>query len=570
MRLRSTLALAATAVFLPVVAWAQQVTGSLSYFVSAADNVTISFTCQGTPVCIGTYTLVERAPQCSNTIIQSEIISMSGLTLLQSGPISGNVTLVKADNTLNRAADGTCTIAPGATDAVLPYTGTWSLQQKVGSFTVNGGNHILTGAIASDFSAPLPVFPMQVRSEINGQTATVTAGFQVRTEDVGRSVSAFAFASAPASKVVGALAAKAVKLGMSTPGEKADPEQCVLAQMNSQGRLVAVTTSQLTAFFTGVIASQGTSVTILNNTPTSNVAGTTFYVGYGGSAQSMLDTGIFRNAVLIPGDTVCPLLPYTTALWLHPNEAGWGLNVIQQGSIAFATLFTYDASRQPLWLLMSGGQLQADGVTFTGDLYRTTGPGFNSAPFTPIGPANYSRVGTMSMTLTHANSAQLRYSVNGVEVQKSIQRFVFGARAANCLPTSDSRVASTNYTDLWWKADESGWGLNITHQDNTLFGTLFTYAAGGGSSNPGMWLVMSNGSRQADGSYSGELRRTTGPAFNAVPFIPITAADQTVVGTMRLRFSDGNNGTLEYSVNGTNVTKPITRIPFALPVAACN
>jgi hypothetical protein len=85
-----------------------------------------------------------------------------------------------------------------------------------------------------------------------------------------------------------------------------------------------------------------------------------------------------------------------------------------------------------------------------------------------------------------------------------------------------------------------------------------------------MWLVMSNGNRQADGSYSGELRRTTGPAFNAVPFTPITAADQTVVGTMRLRFSDGNNGILEYSVNGTNVTKPITRIPFSTPVAACN
>jgi hypothetical protein len=219
---------------------------------------------------------------------------------------------------------------------------------------------------------------------------------------------------------------------------------------------------------------------------------------------------------------------------------------------------------------MSGGQLQPDGVSFTGDLYRTTGPAFNAAPFTPIGSANYTRVGTMTMTLTHANSALLRYSVNGVEVQKSIQRFVFGSRAANCLPTSDSRVASTNYTDLWWKADESGWGLNITHQDNILFGTLFTYAAGAGSGNAGLWLVMSNGSRQADGSYSGELRRTTGPAFNSVPFTPITAADQTVVGTMRLRFSDGNNGTLEYSVNGTNVSKPITRIPFALPVAACN
>ena len=558
------------ALLLSGIATAQQVTGTLGYSVPPNESVSITFTCQGTPVCIGTYTLVEHAPQCSNVIIQSEIISINGLTLTRSGAIQGTITLIKAENSLNRAADGTCSIAPGATDTVLPYTGTWSLQQKAGSFTVNGGQHILQGAIASDFSAPLPVFPMQVRSTINAQSATVTAGFQARTEDVGRSVSAFVFASAPASKVQGGLAAKAVKLGISTGSEKADPQQCVLTQMSPQGQLTAVTTAQLSAFFTGVISATGTSVTILNNTPTPSVAGATFYVGYGGSAQSMLDSGVFRNAVLIPGDTVCPMLPYTTALWLHPNEAGWGLNVIQQGSVAFATLFTYDASRQPLWLLMSGGQLQPDGVTFTGDLFRTTGPGFNALPFPSIGSSNYSRVGSMTMTLTHANSAQLRYSVNGVEVTKSIQRFVFGSHAANCLPTSDDRSTSTNYTDLWWKADESGWGLNITHQDNTLFGTLFTYASGAGAANAGLWLVMSGGTRQADGSYLGELRRTTGPAFNAAPFTPITDADQTVVGTMRLRFSDGNNGTLEYSVNGTNVSKPITRIPFALPVAACN
>jgi hypothetical protein len=216
--------------------------------------------------------------------------------------------------------------------------------------------------------------------------------------------------------------------------------------------------------------------------------------------------------------------------------------------------------------------LQPDGLTFLGDLYRTTGPAFNANPFTPIGSANYTRVGTMSMAVSEANAAQLTYTVDGVEVQKSIQRFVFGSHAANCLPTPDSRVTSTNYTDLWWKADESGWGLNITHQDNILFGTLFTYANASASAtnNTGLWFVMSSGARQSDGSYLGDLYRTTGPAFNAVPFTPIGPSDMTVVGTMRLRFSDGNNGTLTYTVDGTTVSKPITRIPFSTPVAACN
>ena len=569
MKTNSWRAMLASAILFPAAAFSQQVTGTLGYNVSPNENLTITFTCMGIPTCVGTFNLVERAPQCTNLIVETNSFSITGLNLAQTGTITGIIVAGKADNHYVRAADGTCSVAPGATDAVLQYSGTWNLPGKVGTFTVVS-DHVLTGAFTADVSTPAPVFPLTVQSSINAQTATASATLRPRAEDVGRAASVFVFASAPASRVQGALAAKVVKLGLSTGGPKAEPEQCVLAQVTPQGSLSAVTTAQLSAIFTGTLSAAGTGVNILNNTPTPNVAGATFYVGYGGTGQAMIDEGVFRNAVLVPGNTVCPMLPYTTALWLHPAEAGWGLNVIQQGSVAFATLFTYDANRQPLWLLMSGGQLQPDGLTFTGDLLRTTGPGFSSTPFTPIGSANYSRVGTMTMTMTHANAAQLRYTVNGAEVTKSIQRYVFGSHAANCMPTSDNRSTSTNYTDLWWKADESGWGLNITHQDDILFGTLFSYASGAGSSNPGLWLVMSEGRRQGDGSYLGNLYRTTGPAFNAVPFTPIGAADQTVVGTMRLRFTDGNNGTLNYTVNGVNVEKAITRIPFATPVAACN
>jgi hypothetical protein len=41
-------------------------------------------------------------------------------------------------------------------------------------------------------------------------------------------------------------------------------------------------------------------------------------------------------------------------------------------------------------------------------------------------------------------------------------------------------------------------------------------------------------------------------------------------GTMRLNFSDGNNGTLTYTYNGATVTKAITRQLFSSPVPACN
>jgi hypothetical protein len=118
-------------------------------------------------------------------------------------------------------------------------------------------------------------------------------------------------------------------------------------------------------------------------------------------------------------------------------------------------------------------------------------------------------------------------------------------------------TVGTNYTDLWWNAAESGWGINLNHQGNVLFATLFTYDTDGSQ----MWLAMSNGARQPDGSFTGTLFRTTGPVFNAVPWSAVT---NTAVGTMTLRFTNSNAATLTYTVNGTAVTKSITRQRFSI------
>ncbi len=265
--------------------------------------------------------------------------------------------------------------------------------------------------------------------------------------------------------------------------------------------------------------------------------------------------------VSLMGTTTATPANYT-ALWWNQAEPGWGINVSQQGNIAFATLFTYDSSGAPLWLVMSGGARQGTGDTFTGDLFRTTGPAFNAVPFTPISAANLSRVGTMTLAFSGGATGNLTYSVNGVTVTKPIQKQVYGARAATCASTSGSRSAATNYQDLWWNSAESGWGVNLTHQGNILFATLFTY----GSTGQGMWLVMSGGTRQADGSFLGDLFRTTGPVFNAQPWTPATALR---VGTMKLRFQSGESATLEYTVNGVSVAKTITRQVFSSPPAVC-
>ena len=156
--------------------------------------------------------------------------------------------------------------------------------------------------------------------------------------------------------------------------------------------------------------------------------------------------------------------------------------------------------------------------------------------------------------------------MSGISVTKTIQRQIYGSRAAYCSTTAGDRSLLTNYQDLWWNSAESEWGVNVTHQDQTLFATLFTYDATG----QGLWLVMSEGTRQADGSYLGTLYRTTGPAFDAQPFLPIGVANLRNVGTMRFLFSSGTSGTLNYSVDGVNVTKAITRQVFSSPVPSCS
>jgi len=254
-----------------------------------------------------------------------------------------------------------------------------------------------------------------------------------------------------------------------------------------------------------------------------------------------------------------------TALWWNPAESGWGINLNHQGNIVFGTLFTYDAAGAPLWLVMPAGTLAAGSNTYSGDLYRTTGPPFNANPFTPIGSQNLTRVGSMTVAFTGADTATLGYTVDGVAVTKAIRKQVYGARAAGCTPTTASRAGATNYQDLWWNPAESGWGVNVTHQDDTLFATLFTYDASG----RGLWLVMSAGRKQADGSYLGELYRTSGPPFDASPFPPIGPGNLATVGTMRFTFRDGENGTLSYTYEGVPVTKAITRQVFSSPVPLC-
>ena len=111
-----------------------------------------------------------------------------------------------------------------------------------------------------------------------------------------------------------------------------------------------------------------------------------------------------------------------------------------------------------------------------------------------------------------------------------------------------------NYSDHWWNPAESGWGLFIWHDNlDRVIAAWFTY----GSDNKADWVTIQTGSWVGFNRYDAPLIRTTGPAFFA--FVPGSAAQTQVVGTASLSFTDANNGTFTYTLNGVTQTKNITR-----------
>jgi hypothetical protein len=112
---------------------------------------------------------------------------------------------------------------------------------------------------------------------------------------------------------------------------------------------------------------------------------------------------------------------------------------------------------------------------------------------------------------------------------------------------------------LWWNSpagSESGWGINFAHQGDVIFATWFTYDSIG---RP--WWLSMTANKIADNAYSGTLYQTRGPAFNAVPFSPSLVVS-TPLGTATISFTDANDGTFSYTVNGTTQTKSLTRQVF--------
>lgn len=124
------------------------------------------------------------------------------------------------------------------------------------------------------------------------------------------------------------------------------------------------------------------------------------------------------------------------------------------------------------------------------------------------------------------------------------------------LPGSPAR-AGQNYQDMWWLPSESGWGLMVLHQADTISAVLFHYRA---DRSPA-WFLLSNAPRTPGEHFSGTLFEVNGPPLFGA-FDP-ASVQARAAGTMRISFEDANTAALTYTIDGRTTSRSIQRITFA-------
>jgi hypothetical protein len=146
---------------------------------------------------------------------------------------------------------------------------------------------------------------------------------------------------------------------------------------------------------------------------------TTGTQGTGGSVATTSGTLTFTAIPLTVQATLDLLTTDQSDLWYILAESGWGMQLVQRGTVIFATLFVYGPSGAPTWYVATMNY--TSNLTWTGDLYATTGPYFATAPFNPANVIP-TKVGTMTWAAQNVANGMLTYVVNGTTVVKNVTR----------------------------------------------------------------------------------------------------------------------------------------------------
>jgi hypothetical protein len=184
-------------------------------------------------------------------------------------------------------------------------------------------------------------------------------------------------------------------------------------------------------------------------------------------------------------------------LYWNARESGHGIQLVQRGSVIFATTFVYDEFTIPIWFTAT--LYNVGGLTWTGDLYLTSGPWFGTVPFDPM-LVSRRIVGTMTWTAMTVTTGRLDYSVDGVGVSKDLTRQFagydnFAGRYAGGIHWDTSGCFNSAYNGTYEQL-----GIYDVTQSGQAITLDYFPASGGSCSYPGV-LTQAGQMGAVTGSY---------------------------------------------------------------------
>lgn len=250
-----------------------------------------------------------------------------------------------------------------------------------------------------------------------------------------------------------------------------------------------------------------------------------------------------------------------TANWWLPAESGWGMFTVDQGNVLAASWFTYDDDGEPTWFLVPNAERQANG-DYVGPILKFAGVPFAQITGNAADPAQ--TLGQATLRFDGDKSMQFGYVIGTRNQTKTLSRLNFNGSDLVCRPGTGPRVDATNYSDVWSNPTSLGWGVHVTHMDDTLHASWFTYDP----DREAVFMIAPT-TLQADGSYSGPLYRQR----NGTPYYQIDGSKPVdgndVVGSVTLRFSDGENATFTYTVGNVTQTRTLRRSQVGTATNVC-
>lgn len=150
-----------------------------------------------------------------------------------------------------------------------------------------------------------------------------------------------------------------------------------------------------------------------------------------------------------------------------------------------------------------------------------------------------------------ANSVWGVYFANGFSANNYDKNSI---RSVRLVSTGE---AASAYTGLWWNENESGWGMSLTQQGSIVFAAWYAYDSIG---KP-IWYVISSCPVVGTGC-TGDIYSVVG---GTAPTTTWNGNGKVVtkIGTGAMVFSDMNTGTFNFTLNGIDGKKNITRQIFA-------